>query len=90
MVRKMGDGDMVDKEQINDALRAFEKNWQTKHDMFEEYLQFSRFVQGCFISKEGYIIDTGNFQCVNYEMMYRIKEKIRRHPLLWKLFFVIA
>lgn len=80
---------MPDKERYDDALKKFEDNWR-KNDLFEEYLQFSRFMQGLFISKDGYIIDTGNFQCVNFEMMYRIKERIERHPVLWKLLFMIA
>lgn len=80
---------MPDKERYDDALKKFEDNWR-KNDLFEEYLQFSRFMQGLFISKHGYIIDTGNFQCVNFEMMYRIKERVERHPVLWKLLFMIA
>ena len=80
---------MPDKERYDDALQKFEDNWR-KNDLFEEYLQFSRFMQGLFISKHGYIIDTGNFQCVNFEMMYRIKERVERHPVLWKLLFMIA
>lgn len=80
---------MPDKERYDDALNKFEDNWR-KNDLFEEYLQFSRFMQGLFISKNGYIIDTGNFQCVNFEMMYRIKKRVERHPVLWKLLFIIA
>ena len=80
---------MPDKERYDDALKKFEDNWR-KNDLFEEYLQFSRFMQGLFISKNGCIIDTGNFQCVNFEMMYRIKERVERHPVLWKLLFMIG
>ena len=80
---------MPDKERYDDALQKFEDNWR-KNDLFEEYLQFSRFMQGLFISKHGYIIDTGNFQCVDFEMMYRIKERVECHPVLWKLLFMIA
>lgn len=56
----------------------------------EEYLGFSQFIQSLFISKYGYIIDTGNFETVNYELMHCIAEKIRKHPHLWKIFFQVA
>lgn len=56
----------------------------------EEYLQFSRFIQGIFISRHGWIVDTGNFQTVNYQLMFDILYKIKKHPLLWRLFFMVA
>ena len=79
---------MGDKNYANEGFNLFKDNYGK--DIFHEYLGFSKFIQGCFISKNGYIIDTGNFQTVNYELMYRIKSKIEKHPLLWKLFFLVA
>ena len=57
---------------------------------FDSYLALSIFFQGLFISKNGYIIDTGNFETANTVMIEKVKEKVERHPLLWKLFFMIA
>ena len=80
---------MIDKEYIDKGMLNFKKSYTTE-DLFHEYLGFSQFVQGCFISKAGYITDTGNFQTVNYELMYLILERIKKHPLVWKLFFMVA
>lgn len=80
---------MPDKEMYDDALQKFECIFETD-DVFEEYLRFSQFIQGLFISSSGYIIDTGNFRNANLEMMHRIKEKVEHHPLMWKLLFMIA
>ena len=66
--------------------------WGTRDDttIFKEYLEFSRFMQHAFISEDGWIIDTGNFETCNRELIVRIYEKIKKHPLLWKMFFMVA
>lgn len=51
---------------------------------------FSVFVQRCLISKNGYVIVTGNYENVNAVAAIDLAKKIHRHPLLWKLFFMIA
>ena len=51
---------------------------------------FSIFIQDIAISENGYVIDTGNWENVNAEVALRLAEKIKRHPILWKLFFMIA
>ena len=61
-----------------------------KGDLFKEYLAFSKFIQNAFISKDGWIIDTGNFEICNRELINRIEQKIKKHPFLWKLFFMVA
>ena len=35
-------------------------------------------------------INTGNYENVNAEVALRLAEKIKRHPKLWKLFFMVA
>lgn len=66
-------------------------NAEQKYDnLLQEYLGFSQFIQSLFIGEVGYIIDTGNFEAVNYELMYRIAERIKKHPYLWKMFFQVA
>ena len=54
----------MDKKRMKDAMSKFDIAY-TNNDIKEEYLQFSRFVQGAFISPTGWIIDTGNYQNVN-------------------------
>ena len=81
--------DGYDKAKCEKALAHFDTEWN-KQDIFHEYLDFSRVIQSFFISEDGWIVDTGNFQTVNFELMYRIKEKIEKHPWLWKMFFMVA
>jgi len=71
------------------AIDNFNKAYD-KGDIFNEYLAFNQFFQRVFISKDGYIIDTGNFETVNREMLYMVCERITKHPILWRLFFMIA
>ena len=82
----------MDRECVEDAMKKFDNAYTPLRGINtdEEYLQFSRFIQGLFISKNGWIIDTGNFQAVNYELMYDIYRKVKKHPLLWKWFFMVA
>ncbi len=51
---------------------------------------FSILVQNLLISDIGYVIDTGNWENVNAEVALRLVEKVRKHPRLWKLFFMVA
>ena len=51
---------------------------------------FSILLQKLLISENGYVIDTGNWENVNAEVALRLIEKINRHPILWKHFFMIA
>ena len=74
---------------MEDAISKF-KIAYTNDNLREEYLQFSRFIQGAFISPGAWIIDTGNYQTVNRELIEDIYYKIRKHPLIWKLFFRVA
>ena len=79
----------MDKKRMEDAMSKFDKAYSNR-DLEEEYLQFSHFIQGAFISPTGWIIDTGNYQTVNRELIRDIYDKIRKHPLIWKLFFKVA
>lgn len=51
---------------------------------------FSVLMQRLLISEDGYVIDTGNYENVNAEVALRLANKIRKHPLLWKIFFMVA
>ena len=79
----------MDKKRMEDAMSKFNIAY-INNDIKEEYLQFSRFIQGAFISPTGWIIDTGNYQTVNRELIRDIYDKIRKHPIIWKLFFKVV
>jgi len=50
---------------------------------------FSVIIQDLLIPDGDYVIDTGNWENVNYVCVYRLIEKIKKHPLIWRLFFMI-
>ena len=79
----------MDKERCEKAIDDFGKAY-IKGDMEEEYLRFSQFIQSLFISKKGWIVETGNFETVNMKLIDDIWAKARRHPILWKIFFKVA
>lgn len=49
--------------------------------------EFSLLMQE-FVSPGGYVIDTGNWENVNAAVAVLLQERIRRHPILWRLFMV--
>lgn len=52
--------------------------------------EFSILIRNLLISENGYVLDTENWENVNAEVALRLVEKIRRHPILWKHFFMVA
>ena len=78
-----------DFERAEDALSKFEAVYDgDEWNPYAEYLQLSRFFQALFISDNGYVIDTGNYQTVNREILHDILLNIQKHPKLWKLFMI--
>ena len=67
--------DILDNAEIQGYLNGFE---------------FSILIHNLLISENGYVIDTGNWENVNAEVAWRLVEKIKKHPILWKLFFMVA
>lgn len=67
--------DILDNAEIQGYLNGFE---------------FSILIQKLLISENGYVIDTGNWENVNAEVALRLVEKIKKHPILWKHFFMVA
>ena len=51
---------------------------------------FSVLMHELLISEGGWVIDTGNYENVNAEVALRLVKNIKRHPILWKLFFMVA
>lgn len=48
------------------------------------------FLSEIVISEGGYVMDTGSRSDVNAIIVLRLAERIKEHPILWKLFFMIA
>ena len=85
------------KKELDDIIRNFDKAYYNEYDnpnhyetIRAEYLEYSLFFQKAFISENGYIVNTGNYQTVNRELIRLVRDKILKHPLLWKLFFMVA
>lgn len=51
---------------------------------------FSILIQELTVSEDGWVIPTGNWENVNAEVAFRLAERIKRHPIIWKLFFMVA
>ena len=52
-------------------------------------LEFSLLMQDLLISEGGYIIDTGNYENVNAAVAVELVKKIKKHPVIWSLFFKV-
>ena len=63
--------------------KAYNQGWLSGFD-------FSLLIQDMAISEKGYVIDTGNWENVNAEIALRLAEQIKKHPIIWKLFFMVA
>lgn len=50
---------------------------------------FSALMQELLVSPDAYVIDTGNWENVNAAVAQILVQRIQRHPLLWKWFFMI-
>ena len=50
---------------------------------------FSVLMQELLVSPNAYVIHIGNWENANAAVAQLLVQRIRRHPLLWKLFFVI-
>lgn len=63
--------------------KAYQQGWLSGFD-------FSLLIQNMTITENGYVLGTGNWENVNAEVALRLAEQIKKHPILWKLFFIIA
>nr|DAP37798.1 MAG TPA: hypothetical protein [Caudoviricetes sp.] len=74
----------MDDNKINEICdKARSKGWLNGFD-------FSILIQELTIPEGAWVIDTGNFENVNAEVALRLIDRIRRHPIIWKLFFMVA
>ena len=63
--------------------KAYQQGWLSGFD-------FSLLIQNMTISENGYVLGTGNWENVNAKVALRLAEQIKKHPILWKLFFMVA
>ena len=63
--------------------KAYNQGWLSGFD-------FSLLIQDMTISENGYVIDTGNWENINSEVALRLAEQIKKHPIIWKLFFMVS
>mgnify|MGYP007122120615 CR=1 FL=1 len=80
-----------DYKRAEEALNQYEELYRAepyKADYLKEYILLSAFYQSLFISHDGYVIDTGNFQAVNYAILRDIYNFAKKHPLIWRLVMV--
>lgn len=63
--------------------KAYKQGWLSGFD-------FSILIQRLLVSEHGYVIDTGDWENVNAAVALRLASNIERHPLIWKLLFMVA
>ena len=76
-VKNIIDTETIDKK-VNEA----------KNQGFLNGFDFSILMQQLLISKDGYVIDTGNYENVNAVIADRLVNKIKKHPILWRFFMI--
>ena len=63
--------------------KAKQQGWLSGFD-------FSILIQRLLVPEHGYVLDTGNWENVNAEVALRLPSNIEKHPLIWKLLFMVA
>lgn len=63
--------------------KAYQNGWLSGFD-------FSLLIHDITISENGYVIGTGNWENVNAQVAIRLVKQINKHPIIWKLFFMVA
>lgn len=63
--------------------KAYRQGWLDGSD-------FSILIQRLLVSENGYVINTGTWKNANAEIALLLAERIKKHPILWKLFFMVA
>lgn len=52
--------------------------------------EFADFIRTKLVSPNGYVCDWGQNFHVNKILAEELERKIKKHPLLWKIFFMIV
>ena len=51
---------------------------------------FSILMHNLLVSPTGYVMDTGNWENANREIALLLLGRIKKHPIIWKLLFMVA
>lgn len=86
----------IDKDFYYETKRK--SNWKIANDLCklgqkEGWLDnndFSEAINSLLVSTGGYVIDTGCGAQVNAVILEDLIRKIKKHPILWRLFFMVA
>lgn len=70
--------------------RAKELLQKANHQGWLDGFDFSVLMQRLLISEHGYVMDTGDWENANAEVALRLADNIKKHPLIWKLLFMVA
>lgn len=85
----MSEKKSVFRQQYDEALEKFEQIHEAHGGAFEEYVQFSKFIYGIFIKNKDVVITRKNFRDANMELMCHIKNKVEKHPWIFRRMFMI-
>lgn len=63
--------------------KAKQQGWLSGFD-------FSILIQRLLVSEHGYVMDTGDWENANAAVASMLASNIEKHPLIWKLLFMVA
>lgn len=76
--------------ELDNERRIKEITDKAKSQTYLNGFDFSILMQNLLVSPTGYVMDTGNWENANREIALRLLEKIKKHPIIWKLLFMVA
>lgn len=81
---------MIELHKAEQRLKEIEKKFG-KDDLFGyiDGYDFSLIMQDLLIPDGDYVVDTGNCENVNYFCTYGLIKRIKKYPLILRLFFII-
>lgn len=78
---------------INNAEKRLKRLKNQSNPKLVDYIElneFSAFIHELLISEGGYVIEVGDCRNTNYICAHELLKRVKKHPLIWKLFFMIA
>ena len=75
---------------LNSADKIAELLKKAESQTYVDGFDFSILMQELLVSPTGYVMDTGNWENANREIALMLLRRIKKHPVLWKLFFMVA
>ena len=76
-------------EDFYEAYSVANKPDKRNENIFKEYQAFSNFMHSAFLSSNSDILNSRDFTAVNKTILDKIYYKIRKHPIIWKIFFAV-